>query len=85
MPKNAAGETSQSSNGLFHLLGIDARSLPRETRNAGPGSPTYALRQWRESLIPKILHEKLISGGAVTFASAAALTLGIATVPVGCQ
>jgi hypothetical protein len=49
---------------------------------AGPGSPTYALRQWRESLIPKILHEKLISGGAVTFASAAALTLGIATVPV---
>ena len=29
MPKNSAGEPRQSSNGLFHLLGVDARSLPR--------------------------------------------------------
>ena len=49
---------------------------------AGPGSPTYALRQWRGTLVPSILAEKLELGGAVTFASAAALTLGVTTVPV---
>lgn len=49
---------------------------------AGPGSPTYALRQWRGSLVPTLLSEKLTHGGAVTFASAAALTLGAVTVPV---
>ncbi len=49
---------------------------------AGPGSPTYALRQWNGSPIAGILASKLASGGIVTFASAAALTLGRATVPV---
>ena len=49
---------------------------------AGPGSPTYALRQWQGSQVPAVLAEKLATGGAVTFASAAALTLGVATVPV---
>jgi len=49
---------------------------------AGPGSPTYALRQWQESAIPSILRSKLVDGGCVTFASAAALTMGVATVPV---
>ncbi|HVF19274.1 MAG TPA: hypothetical protein VNA14_03415, partial [Mycobacteriales bacterium] len=49
---------------------------------AGPGSPTYALRQWADSPVPEVLRELLTTGGAVTFASAAALTLGVATVPV---
>ena len=49
---------------------------------AGPGSPTYALRQWTGSPLHSILVDKLRSGGAVTFASAAALTLGRVTVPV---
>src|SRR5262249_5481054 len=52
---------------------------------AGPGSPSYALRQWVDSLIPKVLIEKLQaggSGGCVTFASAAAVTLGRLAVPV---
>ncbi|MEY4229908.1 MAG: hypothetical protein RLZZ362_757, partial [Actinomycetota bacterium] len=49
---------------------------------AGPGSPTYALRQWAGTPIPDLLAEKLRTGGAVTFSSAAALTLGLATVPV---
>lgn len=49
---------------------------------AGPGSPTYALRQWQRSQVPAVLAEKLATGGAITFASAAALTLGVATVPV---
>ena len=49
---------------------------------AGPGSPSYALRQWAASPIPDLLRQKLRSGGGVTFASAAALTLGVVTVPV---
>ena len=49
---------------------------------AGPGSPTYALNQWADTVFPDVLREKLQSGGAVTFASAAALTLGRFTVPV---
>jgi hypothetical protein len=49
---------------------------------SGPGSPSYALRQWRSTLVPSLLKEKLEFGGAVTFASAAALTLGSLTVPV---
>ncbi|HSP04974.1 MAG TPA: hypothetical protein VLR27_15795, partial [Acidimicrobiales bacterium] len=49
---------------------------------AGPGSPTYALAQWVGTPLPQLLADKLRRGGAVTFASAAALTLGVATVPV---
>lgn len=49
---------------------------------AGPGSPTYALRQWSGSPIARVLTEKITHGGIVTFASAAALTLGKVTVPV---
>ncbi|MDQ3886417.1 MAG: hypothetical protein M3308_05255, partial [Actinomycetota bacterium] len=49
---------------------------------AGPGSPTYALEVWRDSPLRNVLAEKLACGGCVTFASAAALTLGVVTVPV---
>jgi len=49
---------------------------------AGPGSPTYALRQWAGGPIPDALAAKLSDGGVVTMASAAALTLGVVTVPV---
>ena len=50
---------------------------------AGPGSPTYALRQWRA--IPafrQVLEERLRGTGAVVFSSAASLTLGTRTLPV---
>ena len=49
---------------------------------AGPGSPTYALRTWDGSAVPDALNRRLKDGGAVTFASAAALTLGQFTIPV---
>jgi hypothetical protein len=49
---------------------------------AGPGSPTFALEQWRNTAVPDALATMLRSGGAVVFSSAAALTLGVATVPV---
>jgi hypothetical protein len=49
---------------------------------SGPGSPSYALRHWIGSEVPRLLAEKLASGGALVTASAAALTLGRLTVPV---
>ena len=49
---------------------------------AGPGSPTYALSVWRGSPVPEALARKLGGGGAVVFASAAALVLGRFTLPV---
>jgi cyanophycinase-like exopeptidase len=49
---------------------------------AGPGSPSYALDQWAGSQVPVVLAEKLRTGGAVTFASAAACTLGTYALPV---
>ena len=49
---------------------------------AGPGSPSYALRVWKGSPVPDLLAGKLQHGGAVVFASAAALTLGRFSVPV---
>ena len=74
------------------FLSANADALTRETalvriREArlvftGPGSPSYALRQWAGSDIPRLLADKLSRGGAVTMASAAALTLGRFTIPV---
>jgi hypothetical protein len=74
----------------FRSADVDA--LARETAQvrirearlvfAGPGSPTYALRQWAGTEIPRLLAAKLAGGGAVTMASAAALTLGRLTIPV---
>lgn len=49
---------------------------------AGPGSPTYALRQWAGTDLPDLLADKISGGGCIVFASAAALTLGRYTVPV---
>jgi cyanophycinase-like exopeptidase len=49
---------------------------------AGPGSPSYALRQWADGPIPTALADGLRDGGILTMASAAALTLGAVTIPV---
>jgi len=49
---------------------------------AGPGSPTYALRNWHNTPIVDAIFETLTQGGCLTFASAAALTLGRLTIPV---
>lgn len=48
---------------------------------AGPGSPTYALRVWRETGMAHAL-DVALQHGTVTFASAAALTAGAFTMPV---
>ncbi len=49
---------------------------------SGPGSPSYAVAQWRQSRVPALLGDKLRHGGCVLFASAAAATLGPVTLPV---
>lgn len=49
---------------------------------AGPGSPSYALTQWRALDLTPDLHAVLDAGGVVSFASAAALTLGSHTAPI---
>jgi len=48
---------------------------------SGPGSPSYALRVWAGTPVPGILAGKL-TGGALTFASAASITLGRFSLPV---
>jgi hypothetical protein len=49
---------------------------------AGPGSPTYALRQWAGTGVPGALAAVVRRGGTVVMGSAAALTLGSHNVPV---
>ena len=49
---------------------------------SGPGSPSYAIRQWQDSTFAELFSRRLHEGGALVFASAAALTLGRLTVPV---
>ncbi len=48
----------------------------------GPGSPTYAVRQWLPSAIPHILTRRIEAGACLVAASAAALTVGRFTLPV---
>ena len=66
---------------------LDAEKAFQRLRQAdfvliGPGSPTYAVRQWRSSPIPDILVGRIASGGSLVAASAAALTVGRFTLPV---
>ena len=49
---------------------------------AGPGSPSYALRQWLGTAVPELLAAKLRDGGCVTLASAAAVGIGMFALPV---
>ena len=48
----------------------------------GPGSPTYALSQWRGSEVPATLGDLLERGGALVLGSAAAVTAGSHALPV---
>lgn len=49
---------------------------------AGPGSPTYALRQWVGTAVPEALLDVAARGGTLVFGSAAACTLGTHAIPV---
>jgi hypothetical protein len=80
-PFGAASFRSADSDALVRETAL-ARIREARLVFAGPGSPSYALRQWSGTDIPGLLGRKLAEGGAVTMASAAALTLGRFTIPV---
>jgi len=60
----------------FHILRESAYIL------IGPGSPTYAVGQWKGSPVPEIFTQCVNNGGCLVAASAAALTVGRFTLPV---
>ncbi len=69
------------------LGSLDAEKALLSLRQAdfvlvGPGSPTYALRQWEGTPIPEILARRIEEGACLVAASAAALTVGCHTLPV---
>jgi hypothetical protein len=49
---------------------------------SGPGSPTYALREWASTEVPQALADVPRRGGTLVLGSAAAVTLGSHTIPV---
>ncbi len=49
---------------------------------AGPGSPTYAIRQWQESPVWAAVVEGFLGGTDLLFASAASIALGRFALPV---
>ena len=74
--KSAANITPYEAEQTYHILRESDFVL------IGPGSPTYAVRQWRQSSIPEILTDRIKDGGCLVAASAAALTVGCFTLPV---
>jgi cyanophycinase-like exopeptidase len=44
---------------------------------AGPGSPTFALRQWVDTPVPAALADVVRRGGTLVMGSAAVVTLGV--------
>lgn len=66
------------------LVLATAVSRIREARwvFTGPGSPSYALRQWKAVGMAGLLADKLNDGSVVVMSSAAALTVGCVSVPV---
>ncbi len=49
---------------------------------AGPGSPTYAIRNWRDTAILAAMAQRLADGAHLVFASAAAIAVGRYALPV---
>lgn len=49
---------------------------------SGPGSPSYALRQWAGTAMPQALADVARRGGTLLLGSAAAVTLGSHAIPV---
>jgi cyanophycinase-like exopeptidase len=74
--KSSEKTTAFEAESAYHLLRKANFVL------VGPGSPTYAIRQLKETPIPEILGTVIQSGGCMVAASAAALTLGRYTLPV---
>jgi hypothetical protein len=78
------GVASYRSSDVDALTTATAVARVREARYlmAGPGSPSYALRQWAGGPIAAALADRVRGPGILAMASAAALTLGVVTIPV---
>lgn len=79
--------TTASFKSREHTTDFDAEKAFHTLRESdyiliGPGSPTYAVRQWSASPVPEILTQCVKTGGTLVAASAAALTVGRFTLPV---
>ncbi len=74
--KSARTTPPRAAEQAFHLLRTADYIL------IGPGSPTYAVRQWKGTPIPDILVRRVAGGACLVAASAAALTVGRFTLPV---
>ncbi len=74
--KSKEGVTLYEAEQAFHAL--------REANFVliGPGSPTYAVRNWEQTPVSEILTACIAKGGCLVAASAAALTVGHFTLPV---
>ena len=93
--ENAADVSARAKAYFARSVGLDvtiadgaAPGEPAAVRAAdwvfsGPGSPSYALRRWRDSGIARALHDRVAgSKGITVMASAAAATIGCAALPV---
>ena len=49
---------------------------------AGPGSPTYAVRNWKDTQIIQAMSQRLATGAHIVLASAAAIAVGSYVLPV---
>ena len=49
---------------------------------AGPGSPTYAVRNWKDTEVMQTVSKRLAAGAHVSLASAAAIAVGSHVLPV---
>jgi hypothetical protein len=78
------GVASYRSREVDPLTTATAVARVREARYlmAGPGSPSYALHQWTGGPIGAALADRVRGPGILVMASAAALTLGVVTIPV---
>ncbi len=74
--KAAGTATSSEVDRLHHQLSEAGFVL------IGPGSPTYTVRQLKETPVPALLSAMVTRGGCLVAASAAALSVGSHTLPV---
>lgn len=74
--KSKSGEAAFEMEKAYHLLRSADYML------VGPGSPTYAVRQWSGTSVPDIFKKRVETGACLAAASAAALTVGRYTLPV---
>jgi len=93
--ENAASISAKAQQYFADSVGLTVEVAPADAEAAaaairtadwvfsGPGSPTYALAEWREGPVQRALQERLRAGSGITvLASAAAVTVGAKALPV---